>query len=128
MPKEDLGLNATKKFDIEAWMPGQDRFGEITSTSNCTDYQTRRLNIGRGLKDAESGEDDGKSSLHTVNGTACAIPRMIIALLEQHQTENGDVIIPGVLRRYFGGVDKVEKPKDAAALRWRKKRKITKES
>lgn len=78
MPINDLGAPAYRKYDIEAWMPSRNSFGEISSTSNCTDYQSKRLNIYY--------EDNGnKYHVHTVNGTACAIPRMIIALLEQNQ-------------------------------------------
>lgn len=78
MPVHDLGLPAYRKYDIEAWMPSRNDFGEISSTSNCTDYQSKRLNIY--CRDGST-----KLHAHTVNGTACAIPRMIIALLEQYQ-------------------------------------------
>lgn len=78
MPIRELGASAYRKYDIEAWMPSRKSFGEISSTSNCTDYQSKRLNIYA---------NDGSNNVHahTVNGTACAVPRMIIALLEQHQ-------------------------------------------
>lgn len=80
MPVHDLGAPAYRKYDIEAWMPSRNEFGEISSTSNCTDYQSKRLNI--------YFDDGGKKiHAHTVNGTACAIPRMIIAILEQYQVE-----------------------------------------
>lgn len=78
MPVHDLGLPAYRKYDIEAWMPSRNDFGEISSTSNCTDYQSKRLNI-------YCQQGPIKCHAHTVNGTACAIPRMIIALLEQYQ-------------------------------------------
>lgn len=78
MPIHELGATAYRKYDIEAWMPSRESYGEISSTSNCTDYQSKRLNIYI---------DDGEKKIHahTVNGTACAIPRMIIAILEQFQ-------------------------------------------
>lgn len=78
MPIDDLGASAYRKYDIEAYMHSLKGFGEISSTSNCTDYQSKRLNIY--CKDG-----DAKYHAHTVNGTACAIPRMLIALLEQFQ-------------------------------------------
>lgn len=80
MPIHDLGAPAYRKYDIEAWIPSHGNFGEISSTSNCTDYQSKRLNI-------YCQENDKKIHAHTVNGTACAIPRMIIALLEQNQVK-----------------------------------------
>lgn len=78
MPVHDLGAPAYRKYDIEAWMPSRKAFGEISSASNCTDYQAKRLNI-------YCQDGTNKFHAHTVNGTACAIPRMIIALLEQYQ-------------------------------------------
>lgn len=80
MPVHDLGAPAYRKYDIEAWMPSLNSFGEISSTSNCTDYQSKRLNI-------YCQDGSNKFHAHTVNGTACAIPRMIIALLEQYQVK-----------------------------------------
>ena len=93
----DLGGPAYRKFDLEAWMPGRDDFGEVTSTSNCTDYQARRLNIRYRTK----GEK-GTHFLHTLNGTAIAISRAMIALLENHQQADGSVIIPEPLRMWLG--------------------------
>ena len=99
---EELGSPASEKFDIEAWLPGRESWGEISSCSNCTDYQARRLNIR-----------DGRGELcHTVNGTGCAVPRMIIAICEQNQTENGSVIIPEPLRPFMRNREVMEpKPK-----------------
>jgi seryl-tRNA synthetase len=92
----DLGASAAKKYDIEAWFPGQDRYREITSTSNTTDYQARRLKIR--FKD-----DDGKSRLvHTLNGTAVAVGRTLIAIMENFQTGEGTIVVPDVLRPYAG--------------------------
>uniref|UniRef100_A0A8C3N9D8 serine--tRNA ligase n=1 Tax=Geospiza parvula TaxID=87175 RepID=A0A8C3N9D8_GEOPR len=96
MPTEELGLPAYRKFDIEAWMPGRGKFGEISSASNCTDYQSRRLNI------MYSGEGGRLSHAHTVNGTACAVPRMLIALLECNQLPDGRVRVPPVLQPLVG--------------------------
>jgi seryl-tRNA synthetase len=92
----DLGASAAKKYDIEGWFPGQDRYRELTSTSNTTDYQARRLRIR--FKD-----EDGKSRLvHTLNGTVFAVGRTLIAIMENFQTGEGSVIVPEVLRPYAG--------------------------
>ncbi|KAM4752042.1 serine--tRNA ligase, mitochondrial isoform 4-T4 [Cyanocitta cristata] len=96
MPTEELGLPAYRKFDIEAWMPGRGKFGEISSASNCTDYQSRRLNI------MYSGEGGRLRHAHTVNGTACAVSRMLIALLECNQLQDGRVRVPPVLQPLVG--------------------------
>ncbi len=96
----DLGGPAYRKFDLEAWMPGRGEsgaYGEVTSTSNCTDYQARRLNI-RYKKAAEKGTH----FVHTLNGTAVAMSRALIAVLENHQQADGSVQIPAVLRSIVG--------------------------
>lgn len=98
----DLGAPAYKKYDLEAWMPGRNEYGEITSTSNCTDYQSRRLNIR--YRDKENNI----KFTHMLNGTAVAVPRTIIAILENFQTKDGSVIIPKALQHYLG-IDKIEK-------------------
>jgi seryl-tRNA synthetase len=90
----DLGASAARKFDCEAWLPGQGRFRELTSTSNTTDYQARRLDIRR--RDA-SGKPE---VVHTLNGTAVAVGRTIIALLENGQQDDGSVVLPEVLAAY----------------------------
>ena len=91
----DLGASAAKKYDIEAWFPGEQAFREITSGSNTTDYQARRLKIRvRGEK--------GNEVVHTLNGTACAVGRTILTLLENHQQPDGSVVIPEALRSYTG--------------------------
>jgi seryl-tRNA synthetase len=91
----DLGAQAARKFDIEAWMPGRNDYGEVTSTSNCTDYQARNLNIRMKTK-------EGSEYVHMINGTAIATPRVIIAILENFQEEDGSVKIPEVLQKYTG--------------------------
>ena len=93
----DLGGPAYRKFDLEAWMPGRGCYGEITSTSNCTDYQARRLNARYRVK----GEK-GTHFVHTLNGTAIAISRALVALMEIYQQEDGSIVIPDVLRPYTG--------------------------
>jgi seryl-tRNA synthetase len=91
----DLGASAVKKYDIEAWFPGEQNYREITSCSNTTDYQARRLKI-------RVSRDDGNQVVHTLNGTACAVGRTILAILENHQQSDGSVTIPEALRRYTG--------------------------
>nr|XP_056703561.1 serine--tRNA ligase, mitochondrial [Euleptes europaea] len=96
MPTQELGLPAYRKFDIEAWMPGRGTYGEISSASNCTDYQSRRLNIMYYNRQGQF------RYAHTVNGTACAIPRMLIAILESNQCKDGSVRVPEVLQSLVG--------------------------
>ncbi len=91
----DLGPSAAKKYDIEAWFPGQGRYREITSTSNTTDYQSRRLKI-------RFKGDTGNRLVHTLNGTAVAMARMLIAIIENNQLPDGTVSVPEVLRPYCG--------------------------
>ena len=96
----DLGGPAYRKFDLEAWMPGRGeggQYGEVTSTSNCTDYQARRL----GIRYRTKGEK-GTQFLHTLNGTAVAISRALLAILENYQQSDGSVIVPEVLRAWVG--------------------------
>ena len=92
---DDLGASAAKKYDCEAWLPSQSRYRELTSCSNTTDYQARRLEIRHRAEGAKRPE-----TLHTLNGTACAVGRTIIALLENGQREDGSVQLPEVLVPY----------------------------
>ncbi len=92
----DLGSSAARKFDIEAWVPSQERYREVTSTSNCTEFQARRLRI-------RMRDDDGVRPLATLNGTLVAVTRAIVALLENHQQADGSVRVPAALRPYLGG-------------------------
>lgn len=98
----DLGAMAARKFDIEAWMPGRNDYGEITSTSNCTDYQARNLNIKYKKK-------DGKNEyVHMLNGTAIVTSRVPIAILENFQQKDGSILIPKVLQKWMGK-EKIQK-------------------
>ena len=97
----DLGMSAERKFDCEAWIPTQGRYRELTSTSNCTDFQARRLDI-RGRFAGEGGHQQTKP-LATLNGTLCAMTRTIVAILETHQQEDGSVLVPEALRPYLQG-------------------------
>ena len=91
----DLGSSANRKFDIEAWIPTQDAYREVTSASNCTEFQARRLNIR--FKDT-----DATRAVATLNGTLVAIPRMVVAILENHQNADGTVNIPAALQPFLG--------------------------
>ena len=91
----DLGSSAIRKFDCEAWIPTQNAYREVTSTSNCTDFQARRLNIRvRG--------ENGTSPVATLNGTLVAVPRMIVSILENHQQSDGSVLVPKALQPFLG--------------------------
>jgi seryl-tRNA synthetase len=91
----DLGSSAQRKFDLEAWLPGSKRWLEVTSCSNCTDYQARRLEI-------RTKGEKGAELVHTLNGTAVAVGRAIVAILENHQRSDGSVAIPKALQPYAG--------------------------
>lgn len=91
----DLGASAAKKYDIEAWFPGQGRYREITSTSNTTDFQARRLKI-------RYRSDEGNRLVHTLNGTAIAVGRWLIAIVENHQQRDGSIPVPEALLPYVG--------------------------
>ncbi len=97
----DLGTSAARKYDIEAWVPTQGTFRELTSTSNCTTFQARRL-------DTRYRTESGKTApVATLNGTL-ATTRWIVAILETHQQADGSVVVPEVLRPYLGGVEVIE--------------------
>jgi seryl-tRNA synthetase len=91
----DLGASAAKKYDLEAWLPTQQRYREVTSCSNCTDYQARRLKV------RAKGEKGGPYLVHTLNGTVVALGRTIIAIMENYQTEEGRIEVPAALRRFM---------------------------
>jgi len=99
---DDLGNSAAKKYDIEVWLPGQERYRELTSCSNTTDYQARRLDVR-----FRPPGGKGTAHVHTLNGTAVAVGRTIIALVENGQQEDGSVVLPGVLAE-FGGPARLE--------------------
>ena len=137
----DLGAPAARKFDVEAWMPGMGRFGEVSSASNCTDYQARRLGIryrpsssssssassssssssssenggggGKGKERKSGGKEKAAPAtefVHTLNATAAAVPRLVVAILENFQDERGWVTVPEVLRPYMGGMAVIKPP------------------
>ena len=91
----DLGSSAIRKFDCEAWIPTQNAYREVTSTSNCTEFQARRLNI-------RYRDESGTKPVATLNGTLVAVPRMIVAILENHQNKDGSINVPMALRPFLG--------------------------
>ncbi|MGE4297271.1 MAG: serine--tRNA ligase [Desulfovibrionaceae bacterium] len=98
----DMGFSATKTYDIEVWLPGQDTYREISSCSNCEDFQARRANLRYKPKDAK------KSALvHTLNGSGLAIGRTMVAILENYQQADGSVVVPEALRPYMGGLSHI---------------------
>ncbi|SFD20656.1 seryl-tRNA synthetase [Streptomyces aidingensis] len=98
----DLGASASRKYDCEAWIPTQGKYRELTSASNCTEFQARRLSIRM------RGTDGRTRPLATLNGTLCAVPRTIVALLENHQQADGSVRVPELLRPHLGGRELLE--------------------
>jgi len=101
----DIGTVAAKKYDIEAWMPAQNGYREVVSCSNCTDYQARRL----GIRYREKEGAPPKGFVHTLNSTAVATGRTIVAILENNQQEDGTINIPSALRKYMGNREKIDK-------------------
>ena len=101
----DIGTVAAKKYDIEAWMPAQNGYREVVSCSNCTDYQARRLGIRYREKEGASP----KGFVHTLNSTAIATGRTIVAILENNQQQDGTINIPKALRKYMGNLEKIDR-------------------
>jgi len=99
----DLGFGAAKTYDLEVWMPGENRWREVSSCSNFTDFQARRINIK--YKKEETGIQE---YVHTLNGSGLAIGRTFAAILENNQTENGTVIVPKVLQPYMNGLETID--------------------
>lgn len=102
----DMGFASTKTYDIEAWLPGQNTYREISSCSNCGDFQARRMNA----RFRKSG-DKNTSFVHTLNGSGLAIGRCLIAIMENFQNADGSIAIPAALRPYLGGQEKIERVK-----------------
>ena len=98
----DMSFAAARTVDIEVWLPGQDRYYEVSSVSNCTDYQSRRSNI-------RYKREDGKLDfVHTLNGSGLATSRLMVALLENNQQEDGSIFLPKVLQNYLGGLSQLK--------------------
>ncbi|MBD3265960.1 serine--tRNA ligase, partial [bacterium] len=98
----DIGNQSAKTYDIEVWLPGQNAYYEVSSCSNCEEYQARRGNIRYRPKDG------GKPRfVHTLNGSGLATPRLMVSILENNQQEDGSIIIPRVLQKYLGGKERL---------------------
>jgi seryl-tRNA synthetase len=98
----DLGFSSAKTYDIEAWLPGQEAYREISSCSNFEEFQARRASIR--FRREEGGRME---FVHTINGSGLAVGRTLVAVLENHQQADGSVVIPSALRPYMGGVDRI---------------------
>jgi seryl-tRNA synthetase len=98
----DMGFGAKKTYDIEVWLPGQDAFREISSCSNCGDFQARRMNA----RYRAHGEKNIRF-VHTLNGSGLAVGRTLVAILENYQQADGSILIPEALRSYMGGLDRI---------------------
>ena len=97
----DMGFSAAKTYDLEVWLPGQGAYREISSCSNCEDFQARRANL-------RCRADGGKPRhLHTLNGSGLAVGRTLIAILENYQQQDGSVVVPEALRPYLGGLERI---------------------
>ena len=103
----DMGFGARITHDIEAWLPGQDRFREISSVSYCGDFQARRMNARYRPKDEPGGKKAQPAFVHTMNGSGVAVGRALIAVMETHQQEDGSVLVPEVLRPWMGGLERI---------------------
>ncbi|MBT3989917.1 MAG: serine--tRNA ligase [Rhodospirillaceae bacterium] len=99
----DLGFSAKKTYDIEVWLAGQGRFREISSVSNCGDFQARRMKARY-----RPSEGKGTNHVHTLNGSGLAVGRTLVAIMENYQQEDGSIVVPEVLRPYMGGLEKIE--------------------
>ena len=98
----DLGFSSTKTYDIEAWLPGQNTYREISSCSNFEDFQARRM-----LARYRAASGDKPELVHTVNGSGLAVGRTLVAVMENYQNADGSITVPKVLRQYMGGLDTI---------------------
>ncbi len=99
----DMGFAAQKTYDIEVWLPGQNMYREISSCSNCGEFQARRMNA------RYRGKDGKPAFVHTLNGSGVAVGRALIAVMETYQDDKGAIVVPEALKPYMGGVTKIEK-------------------
>ena len=99
----DMGFSARKTYDIEVWLPGQNAYREISSCSNCGDFQARRMKA----RYRPRGEEKGTRFVHTLNGSGLAVGRTLIAVMENYQRADGTIAVPDALRPYMGGIDEI---------------------
>ena len=102
----DMGFTARKTFDLEVWLPGQGAYREISSCSNCGDFQARRMNT-RYRPAREDGSGKGTEFVHTLNGSGLAVGRTLVAVLENYQQADGSVDVPEALKGYMGGLTRL---------------------
>jgi seryl-tRNA synthetase len=98
----DTGFSASKTFDLEVWLPGQQRYREVSSCSNCTDFQARRMQAR--WRNPATGKPE---LVHTLNGSGLAVGRTLIAIMENRQQADGGVMVPDALRPYMGGLERI---------------------
>jgi seryl-tRNA synthetase len=98
----DLGFSSAKTYDLEVWLPGQNAYREISSCSNCGEFQARRMNARYRAK-------DGVKHVHTLNGSGVAVGRALIAVMETYQQDSGSIAVPSVLAPYMGGLKTIER-------------------
>ena len=98
----DIGFAATKTYDLEVWLPGQQKYREISSCSNCTDFQARRMKAR--VRNSETGKPE---LLHTLNGSGVAAGRALIAVMENYQQQDGSIRVPDALQAYMGGAESI---------------------
>jgi seryl-tRNA synthetase len=101
----DMGFASRKTYDIEAWFPGQQKYREVSSCSNCGDFQARRMNARMKRMNAK-----GTEFVHTLNGSGPAVGRTFIAVMENYQQPDGSILVPKVLQPYMGGIEKINVP------------------
>jgi seryl-tRNA synthetase len=99
----DMGFGARKTYDLEVWLPGQGLYREISSCSNCGDFQARRMNARY-----RPAEGKGTAFVHTLNGSGLAVGRTLVAVIENYQNADGSVTVPDVLKPYMGGIEELE--------------------
>ncbi|MEL7304774.1 MAG: serine--tRNA ligase, partial [Myxococcota bacterium] len=105
----DMGFAAAKTYDLEVWLPGQGTYREISSCSNCTDFQARRSKI-RYRPEPSGGEKTKPALVHTLNGSGLAVGRAFVAVIENYQREGGSIEVPAALRPYLGGLETIDAP------------------
>jgi seryl-tRNA synthetase len=101
----DMGFSAAKTYDVEVWLPGQDAYREISSCSNCTDFQARRMKARYRPAQSGKGGEKGTRFVHTLNGSGVAVGRCLIAVMENYQQADGSIAVPEALRSYMGGLE-----------------------
>ena len=111
----DMGFTARRTYDLEVWLPGQDAYREISSISNCGDFQARRMNTRYRPEGSAENKKPGTAFVHTLNGSGLAVGRTLVAVLENYQHEDGSVDVPAALAPYMGGLSRLVPDKTMGA-------------